>query len=143
MLFVVLIYLGACSDSVTAPEQEIRAWLEQGQEAVEAKRRRELAAMVSPAYADGRGKDRDDLETMLRIYFLRQNTISLVTSIEDIRVFGDSAAEVEMTVGMGGTNDGALGFSASAYRFSLELQRDDDDWKLISAMWGRLGDELY
>lgn len=143
MLIVALTCIGACGKPETEPEQQIRAWLQQGQTAAEAKQRRTLVGMISPAYADARGNDRDDLETMLRIFFLRQNTVSLVTSIKDIRVSDESAAEVGMTVGMAGTNDGALGFSASVYRFSLELQRDDEDWKLISATWGRLGDEMH
>ena len=62
--------------------------------------------------------------------------------IDEIRIYGDSAAEVEMTVGMAGTNDGVLGFSADAYAFELELERDDDEWLLISARWGELGQEL-
>ena len=98
--------------------------------------------MISPAYSDARGLDRDDIENRFRLYFLRQNTIKLLVSIDDIRVFGETAAEIDLTAGLTGTNDGALGFSASAYSFELELERVDDDWQLISARWGRLGDEL-
>jgi hypothetical protein len=43
---------------------------------------------------------------------------------------------------MAGTNDGVLGFSADAYRFELELEKDGDDWQLIAARWGELGDEI-
>ena len=76
------------------------------------------------------------------MYFLRQNAIKLLVSIQDIRIFGDTAAEVDLTVALTGTNDRALGFSASAYKFELELVRDDDDWQLIAARWGELGDSL-
>jgi hypothetical protein len=99
--------------------------------------------MISPAYADARGSDRGDIENILRAYFFRQNSISLLTRIEEIRVYGDSAAEIELTVGMAGQNDSVLGFSADAYRFQLELERDGDDWLLISARWGELGEELH
>jgi hypothetical protein len=80
---------------------------------------------------------------MLRAYFFRQHSIGLLTNIEEIRVYGDSAAEIDLTVGMAGSNDGVFGFSADAYRFQLELARDDDDWLLISARWAQLGDELH
>jgi hypothetical protein len=73
---------------------------------------------------------------------MRMNNVQLVTSIEDIRVIGDSAAEVVIKVGMAGTHDGVLGFSADAYRFAFELERDGDDWQLIAARWGELGKEL-
>lgn len=134
--------LSACGDVTLAPEQQLRAWVEQGQIAAESKQRGRLLDMVSPAYVDARGYDRDDIGSLLRAYFLRQNSISLMTSIKDVRVFADSAAEIDMTIGLAGRNDSALGFSATAYHFAFELQREDDDWLLISAQWGRLGEEL-
>ncbi len=99
--------------------------------------------LISPAYVDGRGWDRDDVGDMLRVYFLRQDNIELLTSIEEIRLFGDSAAEIDMTVGMAGSNDGVFGFSADAYNFQLELQRDGDEWLLIASRRGELGEELH
>ena len=117
--------------------------MDRGEEAAEAKQRRELIDMISPAYMDTRGSDRGDIENLLRVYFFRQNNITLLTKIEEIRVYGDSAAEVELTVGMAGQNDAVLGFSADAYRFQLELEREGDDWLLISARWGELGEELH
>ena len=41
-----------------------------------------------------------------------------------------------------GTHDGVMGFSADAYRFEFELEKDSDEWQLIAARWGELGDEL-
>jgi hypothetical protein len=113
-----------------------------GVEAAENKERRELVGMIAGSYKDARGNERGDIENMLRVYFLRQNRIALLSSIEEITVFDNTAAEIVMTVGMAGTNDGTLGFSADAYRFALELEKEADDWKLISARWGELGDDL-
>lgn len=141
-LVFALLLIAACGGPKSAPEEEIREWLATAQERAEGKERRALMDMISPAYTDARNYKRDGIEDMLRIYFLRQNNIELVNKIDEIRVFGDSAAEVVMTVGMAGTNDGVLGFSADAYNFELELERDDDEWLLISARWGELGQEL-
>ena len=80
---------------------------------------------------------------MLRAYFFRQNRIGLLTRIEEITVYDDTAAKIVMTVGMAGTNDGVLGFSADAYRFALELEKPADEWQLIAARWGELGHELH
>lgn len=135
--------VSACSGSTTAPEEQLRQWLSEGAEAAEAKERRALVGMISPAYADPRGNDRDDIEGMLRFYFFRVNKVKLLTSIEEIRVFDDSAAEIDLTVAMAGTSDRALGFSAEAVKFQLELERDGDDWVLISARWGELGEEMH
>ena len=143
-LFVILLALvAACGDPPSAPEEQVREWLAAAQDAAEAKERRALVGMISPAYTDARGNERSDIENMLRVYFLRQHSVSLLSSVHEIRIVGSTAAEVEMTVGMAGTNDGVLGFSADAYDFELELESDGDEWLLISARWGELGDELH
>ncbi len=133
----------ACGNPPTPPEQAVRAWVAHGQQAAEDKDRRALLKMISPAYVDARGNSRDEIENLFRLYFLRQHSIALLTKIEAVRVFDDSAAELELTVGMASTNDGVLGFSADAYRFEMELERDGDDWLLISGRWGEVGGEIH
>ncbi len=132
----------ACSEPLAGPEEQVRLWVVHGQNAVEEKDRGNLLEMISPAYADARGNERDDIEKMLWLYFLRQDNISLLTSIRQIRIIGDSAAKVELSVGMVGSDDGVLGFNADAYNFMLELELDGDDWQLISARWARSGTRL-
>lgn len=134
--------LAGCGGPQAGPEETLRAWVAEGVAAAEAKERRAMLAMVAPSYADARGNDRDDIENLLRLYFLRQDKIALLTKIDAINVYDDSAASIEMTVGMAGTNGGTFGFSADAYRFVLELEREGSDWHLISARWGELGREL-
>ena len=134
--------LGACGGTDDAPEEQLRQWLSRAEAAAEAKERRELIGMISPDYTDSRDNERPDIENMLRAYFFRQSSIALLSNVEDIRLMADSAAEIELTVGMAGQNDGVFGFSADAYRFELELMKEGDDWLLISARWGELGDEL-
>ncbi len=135
--------LVGCGEAPSAPEEELRAWVDAGVEAAEAKERRKLMGMVSDAYADARGNEASDIENLLRVYFFRQHKIGLLTKIEEITVYDDTAARIVMTVGMAGTNDGVLGLSADVYRFSLELEKYGSDWQLISARWGELGDELH
>lgn len=117
-------------------------WLNAGTEHAESKNRRALVAMISPSYTDARGNTRGDIENMFRLYFLRADSIALLTRIEELQVLGDSAAELVITVGMAGTNGGVMGFSADAYRFEMELEREGDDWLLIGARWGELGEAL-
>ena len=144
VLFTACAVLAGCSGGdAPDPEAEIRTWINEMQEYAEAKERRSIIANISENYADWLGNGRNDVEDILRIYFLRQNSIALLTSIDEIRLLGDSAAEVSLTVGMAGTQDGGLGFSADAYDFELELERDDEEWRLISAKWGAVGSQLY
>ena len=134
--------VSGCGGPSSVPKEELRAWVANGIEAAQNKERRELMGMVAESYVDARGNERDDIDGMLRVYFLRQNRIALLPKIEEITVYDDTAGMIVMTVGMAGTNDGVLGFSADAYRFALELEKEANDWQLISARWGELGHEL-
>ncbi|MGI9237044.1 MAG: hypothetical protein ACR2QZ_06585 [Woeseiaceae bacterium] len=132
----------ACTGSSTGPEAEIQSWLDRGVAAAEAKERDSLLDMISPAYADARGYNRARMGNMLRAYFLRMNSVELLTTVNEITVMGDTAAIVLLTVGMAGKKDNLLGFTADAYQFSLELEKDAGDWALISARWAQVGKEL-
>ena len=134
--------LFACGETPGSTEDQLRAWVDRGHEAAESKDRGELVDMISPTYTDGRGNSRDDIENMFRYYFLRTNKVGLLVNVDDIEVFDESAAEVMLTVGMGATTEGALGFNADAYRFALELENDGDGWLLVSGRWSELGREL-
>ena len=140
---ITMLLLGACGGPDVGPEEQLRQWVSAAEAAAETEERRAMLDLISPAYVGEVGWDRADVGNMLSVYFLRQHSIELLTSIEEIRLYGDSAAEIDMTVGMAGANDGAFGFSADAYNLQLELQRDGDDWLLIASRWGELGEELH
>lgn len=139
---IACLWLVACGGPSEGPEAAIRAWVAQGEERAADKDRRGLVDLISPTYTDARGNSRDDISDMFRIYFLRVNSVALVTKIDELNVYGDDAGEVVLTVGMAGTNDGAFGFSADAYQFEMELERQGGDWLLTSARWGELGGNL-
>jgi len=142
-LTLAALVLGACGKQASEPEEELRAWVADGMEAAREKERRRLVDMIASSYADGRGYERGDIENLLRVYFLRMSNIKLLSSIEEIKVYDETAAKILMTIGMAGTQGGVMGFSADAYRFEFELEKDADEWQLIAARWGELGDELH
>lgn len=135
--------LAACGEPQGTPEEAVRAWVADGEVAVKSKDRRGLVDMISASYADARGNERKDIGNMMRFYFLRQQNVAVLTKIDQVTIHGDSAADVSLTVGLAGTNSGTLGLSADAFRFELELEYDGDDWLLIGARWGELGNELH
>jgi len=142
MMFGLVVLLAACGGDEDNPENEVREWLTRGEIAAEEKNRGELLDMISVNYADAQGNDRKKVGDLLRLYFLRQNSVALLTSIDEISMSGDTAAKVQLAIGMAGTTDTALGFDADAYNFKFELVKSDGDWLLIGAQWGRLGREL-
>ena len=140
-LFALLVLsIAACGGETAAPEQQIRDWVGTMQSLAEARDRRGLIDRISPAYADARGNTRDDIDDRLRLVFLRAGRIGLLPHIDEIAVIGGTAAEVSVTVAMARTNDSVLGFGADAYRFELELEKSGDEWQLLSARWGELGE---
>jgi hypothetical protein len=131
-----------CGADQESPEAEVRAWLESAEAAAEARDRGALLDLVSDAYADGRGNDKEDIGNMLRFYFFRQQNVSLLTRVEELRLQGATAAHVSLFVGMAGTTNTAFGLRADAYNLELELASEDGDWRLIGARWGDIGGEL-
>jgi hypothetical protein len=140
---LIFLLASACSGPDESPEDAIRAWVRDGHLAAEAKDRRTLLDMISPAYADARGNSRDDIGNLMRFYFLRQDKVVLIARVDEIEVFEDSAAKLVLQVGMAGSNDNVLGFSADAYRFEMELEQDGSDWLLIAARWGGLREDVH
>lgn len=98
-------------------------------------------ALVSPDYADERGNDVDSINRMVVATLLRQKSISVLTKIDSIEVSAGTAAEIALTVGMAGTLSQSFGLNADAYRFELELVREEEGWQLIAARWGALGSD--
>jgi len=135
-------WLTACGGPAEGPEQALRSWVSQGQELAETKDRRALVNMISPKYTDSRGNGRDDIDKLFRMYFLRQHKVALITRIEELNVYDESAAQLVLAVGMAGTNEGTFRFSADAYRFEMEFELDRDEWLLTSARWGKLRGDL-
>ena len=133
--------LCACGD-VPPPEEALRSWVATAETAAEDRDHGALLELVSPDYVDARGNDRESIGRMLRYWFLRQKRIALLVNIDEVEVMQDSAAQLALTVGMAATNSRALGFSADAYRFELDLAQRDGDWQLIGARWGELGTDL-
>ena len=142
ILLLALLGVTACGGEGSGPEEQVRAWLAAVEEAAESKQRSEIMSRISEAYGDARGNNRDDIEKLLRVYYLRSEKVGFVTKIDELSIVGDTAANVMLTVAMAGTYQSKLGFRADAYQFELELEADGDDWKLISARWGELGEQL-
>ncbi len=139
----VCVYLGACGGPTTGPEDALRQWVADAEAAAEDLDRRGLVAMVSDNYADGRGNNRDAINRLLRLYFLRQKSMTLVMKIDKLTVIDETAAELLVTAAGVGMTTNILGINADTYQFALELEKDDGEWMLIGARWGEPGQELH
>lgn len=136
---VLAVMLAGCGADPAGPEAELRAWVDEMHNAAEAKDRGAILERISPAYADARGNRRGDISDLLRLYFLRAKRVEFVPVIDSIDVMAETAADIVLTVGMAGTDQGRFALRADAYRFELELEYVDGGWQLLAARWAELG----
>jgi hypothetical protein len=141
-VFLACAVIAGCGPS-RGPEEAVRLWVSDAQAAAENRDRGALMSLIAESYADARGNDKADIEQNLRIWFLRNRSIVLVSKIDNVAILDGTAATVLLTAGMTGTSDGMFGVSADARRFELELASDGEDWRLIGARWGELGGDLH
>jgi hypothetical protein len=100
-------------------------------------------ALVSDRYEDAQGQDKAAVREIVGGYLLVNQSIHLLTRVEDIQFPSDTLATARVTVGMLGTQDdtaGDWGLAADVYEFDLRFLREGADWRLQSARWRRARD---
>ncbi len=134
-----VLVLAACGPEPGTPEEQIRSLIALGEQAAEERDVGDLADLVAEYYADRHGHDKTRLLQTVRIYFVRNQSIHLITDIKTIEFPTDRRAAVTMTVAMAGrdaTRDGVLPINTDLLWFDLEIEDlGDGDWQLIRADW--------
>ena len=133
-----LVLTAACSPP--SPEDQIRAVVAAAEKGAEARDLSEVMALVSERYADAQGQDKAAVRDIVGGYFLINQSVHLLTRIEDVKFPSDTIATAQVTVGMLGQQDDAAGdwsLAADVYEFDLRFLKEDDDWQLQSARWRR------
>jgi hypothetical protein len=109
-----------------------------GEEAAEARNLSGLMDLVSPAYQDAQGGNREDLKQYLRGYLVTHQSIHLLTRVDSVAFPYSDMARVSLTLGtMGREAAGASAFdlAADVYDVELELQLTDGSWRVTRARW--------
>ena len=94
--------------------------------------------LVSPAYQDGRGGNRDDLKQYLRGYFVTHQAIHLLTRVDSVEFPYSDMAKVSLTLGTLGretAGTSAFDLAADVHDVELELQFEDGEWRVTRASW--------
>jgi hypothetical protein len=140
LLAVWVVMMAGCADRST-PEDEIRAFIAAGEEAAEAKDILTLRDMVSAEYRDQRRRDKRELVRLITGYFLRHESIHLVTRIDEIRLEDTERAQVNFYLGAAGQAvsdfDALISLRAEIYRIELVVVREEGEWRARSARWSR------
>jgi hypothetical protein len=133
---VLALACAACGPSGT-PEDEIRALVDAGERAAEARDASELKALVADDYDDPQGRDADDLRTLLHGYLIAHPSLRLITKIDSIELDGTELARLRVTVGVlsrGAASESDWDLAADVHRLDVRLARGDDgEWRAIRA----------
>jgi hypothetical protein len=121
--------LPACAAEPDSPEAQVRALLQRAEAAAEEKDVGALKQMVSESYSDDRGQDRQAIAGLLTFYFLRNQSIYLLTRVGKIEFPEPTRARTTVLVAMAGTPIPDIE--------ELARIRADLDWRVTRAAWRR------
>jgi hypothetical protein len=134
-LLACLALLTACG-SKESPEAQVRHALAKLEAAAEARNTRDFLDGVSESYRDARGADRGEAANTLRGYFLINQSIHLLTSIEEMSFPTPGEAHVKVKVGMvGKQGDSTFDLATNVRDFDVVFREEDGDWKVTYARW--------
>jgi len=124
--------LAACADR-DSPEQQVRAVIEQMELAAENRDVGDLKAHLSEDYRDPNGMGPDEAVRYARGYFIANQSIHLLTRIEELTFPTEDEARAQVVVGMLGRDAGASAqwdLAAEVQTLKIALRREDDEWKV-------------
>ncbi len=140
-LFVMLALtlLSACGDD-DSPEQRVRELIAEVELAAEARDTGEVTQWLSPAYRDAHGNSTQDVKRLLRGYFIANQSISLLTRVEELTFPNPREARATVLVGMVSREADAASaweLAADLNEFEIALAEEDGEWRVTWARWRR------
>ncbi|MGA1463194.1 MAG: hypothetical protein ACO37Y_08330 [Steroidobacteraceae bacterium] len=138
--FLLLAALFGCGGPAE-PEEQVRAVIEEAEQAAEARSIGRLAELVSDDYDDGRFQ-RDELLTWVRAWLIAHQSVRLVVRVDELELMGLELARVRATVGLLGREAGeSFELAMDIREFDVTLALEGSQWRVIRADWER-GDRL-
>jgi len=120
------------------PEARVRAVVAAGERAAEERDPGDLMELVAPEFKDAEGRDRTELEQLLRGYFVTHQSVQLLTRVEEVEFPYRDYARVRLTVGTLGRETAAattFDVAADVNVVLLEFKLEDDAWRVVRAEW--------
>lgn len=133
---------GCASEEAVSPEEQIRALITQAELDAEARQLDGVGSLISDEYEGPRGENKETLLNLMQFYFIRHQSIHLLTRIEEITFDEPARAEVSILVGMAGRAvESAEEFGrlrGDVYRISCTFSDEGGGaWKITRASWQR------
>jgi hypothetical protein len=138
---VALLAVAGCS--VSTPEDEVRAVMEQVVDAAESQDVAALMEHVSDGYADGGGRDKAGLRGLVAFYLRQHGAVHVLYREQEVALSSPDAARARAAVALAGQPIGSgidlTKMQADLYRVRMELSRTGGDWRITSAEWEPAG----
>lgn len=139
LLLVAFATLTACGDA-DSPEQQVRRVIDKMETAAESRDVGDLIQHLSSEYRDANGMSSDEAARYARGYFIGNQSIHLLTRVEQVEFPLPDEARARVLVGMVGREADAAGnwdLAADLYEFKLALRQEGGEWKVSFAEWRR------
>ena len=141
IILTILLSVAACSSGKDSPEAQVRALITQAESAAEKKDSGTLRRFVSEKYSDSQSQDKKAIEAILRYYFLRNETIHLLTRVQQINFPNPDVAQAVVMVAMAGQRisnaEELKRVRADLHRFEITWMREKGEWRVTRAEWRR------
>ncbi len=137
---LLLLMLAACSGEPPSAEAQLRAVIEAGEAAVEARDLGAAMEHVDPGYLDSKQRNRRQLRSLVATYLFRHPSIYVISQIDSIELVRPGQAKVVVFAGLAGSAQEAAGpldgWRGNLLRFDLVFTRlEETEWQLRSADW--------
>lgn len=131
--------LAACgSSNINDPETQVRQVLSALEEAAERRSMSDIMDNVSDDYLDHIGQDKKTLARLVQFQILKNQKINIFSLVRSIEI-NDGLASVELSAAMSARDEDLSSESsrlrADAFRFSILLALEEDDWRIRSVSW--------
>jgi len=134
---LLVVALLACGAELT-PEDEVRGVLAALEAAAEAGDTRDFSELVSAAYEDPYGHDREKLKGFVAFHVMRSGRgREVIVRVRDVSFPEPERAAVTLAVGLAGagSRSAAGGVGTSVYAVDLDLAREGDAWRREGGAW--------
>lgn len=136
-LVVILIAWKLLDRGDESPEAQIRAALDRAVEAAEKKDLGGMLEIVSDNFHTGE-MTVEDVKKILFVQLNQNSSRRIVLTGTSVEIADDSNAKVFTDAVLAGANvQEGIELSGSMYHFELSFKREDDEWKIVSALWQR------
>lgn len=139
--FVLVMPLPGCRGERSTPEAEVRALIHGAVTAAEQKEIGTLRGLISDKYADDQGQDKRAVEGLLRLHFLRNQTVHLYAHIQSVTLPQPEGAQATVLVAMAGAPIASAQelplLRADLHRFEIDFVRENKVWRVRRAAWRR------